>query len=74
VPIPHDIKGNCVYAYVTLKEGNKYSQELKIELINLVRKLLSPVHTPDIIHWAPSLPKNQVWKNYEKNFKKNCIF
>jgi len=74
VPIPHDIKGNCVYAYVTLKEGNKYSQELKIELINLVRKLLSPVHTPDIIHWAPSLPKTRSGKIMRRILRKIASF
>jgi len=74
VPISHDIKGNCVYAYVTLKEGFQYSKELKIELLNLVRKLLSPVHSPDFIHWAPSLPKTRSGKIMRRILRKIASF
>ncbi len=59
VGFPHDIKGQGIYAYVTLKQGIAPSEELRKELVAHVRKHIGPLATPDVIHWAPGLPKTR---------------
>ena len=62
VGYPHDIKGWGIYAYVTLKNGFEETEELKKNLINEVRKIVGPIASPDLIQWAPSLPKTRSGK------------
>ena len=70
VGYPHDIKGWGVYAYVTLKNGFKESDELKKDLINEVRKVLGPIASPDLIQWAPGLPKTRSGKIMRRILRK----
>jgi len=62
VGMPHDIKGQGIYAYVTLKAGQQKSDDLKKELVAHVRKEIGPIATPDKIQWADSLPKTRSGK------------
>ena len=62
VGMPHDIKGQGIYAYVTLKTGQVKSDDLKKELVTHVRKEIGPIATPDKIQWADSLPKTRSGK------------
>ena len=62
VGMPHDIKGQGIYAYVTLKSGQQKSDDLKKELVAHVRKEIGPIATPDKIQWADSLPKTRSGK------------
>jgi len=57
VGYPHDIKGQGIYCYVTLMSGEAPSDELRVELRNWVRKEIGPIASPDLIQWAPGLPK-----------------
>ncbi|MFV7930250.1 AMP-binding enzyme, partial [Enterococcus faecium] len=59
VGYPHDIKGQGIYAYVTLKAGVEAAETLRAELVAHVRKLIGPIATPDLIQWAPGLPKTR---------------
>ena len=70
VGYPHDIKGWGVYAYVTLKTSFKESDELKKDLINEVRKVIGPVASPDLIQWAPGLPKTRSGKIMRRILRK----
>lgn len=70
VGFPHDIKGQGLYAYVTLNTGVPSSKELKKELINLVRKEIGPIATIDVIHWAPGLPKTRSGKIMRRILRK----
>jgi len=70
VGYPHDIKGQGIYAYVTLKNGLKPSEKLKEELIRQVRKEIGPIAAPDIIHWAPGLPKTRSGKIMRRILRK----
>ncbi len=70
VGYPHEIKGQGIYAYVTLMAGREYTDELKAELIKHVRKEIGPVATPDIIHWAPGLPKTRSGKIMRRILRK----
>ena len=70
VGYPHDIKGRGIYAYVTLKTGFKESDELKKDLINEVRKVIGPVASPDLIQWAPGLPKTRSGKIMRRILRK----
>ena len=70
VGYPHDIKGQGIYAYVTLMAGEEYTDELKAELIKHVRKEIGPVATPDVIHWAPGLPKTRSGKIMRRILRK----
>lgn len=70
VGYPHDIKGQGIYAYVTLMAGEQYTDELKAELIKHVRSEIGPVATPDIIHWAPGLPKTRSGKIMRRILRK----
>jgi len=70
VGYPHDVKGQGIYAYVTPIVGATPSEELKKELIQLVRKEIGPIATPDIIQWAPSLPKTRSGKIMRRILRK----
>ncbi|MGH1426614.1 MAG: acetate--CoA ligase [Arenicella sp.] len=70
VGFPHDIKGEGIYAYVTLMVGEEYTDELKVELIKHVRSEIGPVATPDVIHWAPGLPKTRSGKIMRRILRK----
>ncbi|CCJ90049.1 Acetyl-coenzyme A synthetase [Cronobacter turicensis 564] len=62
VGIPHSIKGQAIYAYVTLNHGEEPSAELYSEVRNWVRKEIGPLATPDVLHWTDSLPKTRSGK------------
>ncbi len=70
VGYPHDIKGQGIYAYVTLKTGQAPSDALKQELAQTVRKIIGPIATPDIIQWAPGLPKTRSGKIMRRILRK----
>jgi len=70
VGYPHDIKGQGLYAYVTLNSGIKGTNELKQELINLVRADIGPIASPDFIQWAPHLPKTRSGKIMRRILRK----
>ncbi|HCR19643.1 MAG TPA: acetyl-coenzyme A synthetase, partial [Candidatus Latescibacteria bacterium] len=70
VGFPHEIKGQGIYAYVTLNVDVEYTDELKTELRNWVRKEIGPVATPDVIHWAPGLPKTRSGKIMRRILRK----
>jgi acetyl-CoA synthetase len=70
VGYPHDIKGQGIYAYVTLVNGIQPGDELRKELINHVRKEIGPIATPDIIQWAPGLPKTRSGKIMRRILRK----
>ena len=59
---PHDIKGQGIYCYITLKENFKPSESLKRTLIGHVRKEISPIATPDVVQFTDSLPKTRSGK------------
>ncbi len=69
-PMPHDIKGQGLYAFVTLKEGIAESDELKKELVNHVRKEIGPIAAPDKIQFAPGLPKTRSGKIMRRILRK----
>jgi len=70
VGYPHDIKGNALYCYVTLKVGESESGDLERELKLWVRKQIGPIATPDIIQFAPSLPKTRSGKIMRRILRK----
>ncbi len=70
VGMPHDIKGQGIYAYVTLKTGVSESEPLVKELKAQVRKHLSPIATPDVIHFASALPKTRSGKIMRRILRK----
>jgi len=70
VGYPHDIKGQGIYAYVTLKAGEQTSEELRKELVQWVRKEIGPIATPDLIQWAPGLPKTRSGKIMRRILRK----
>ncbi len=70
VGYPHDIKGQGIYAYVTLMEGIEPSEELRRELVALVRSEIGAIATPDVIQWAPSLPKTRSGKIMRRILRK----
>jgi acetyl-CoA synthetase len=69
-PIPHEIKGQGLYAYVTLKEGIHESEELKKELIGHVRKEIGAIAAPEAIQFAPALPKTRSGKIMRRILRK----
>ena len=69
-PMPHEIKGQGLYAYVTLVDGVKESDELKKELVNHVRKEIGPIAAPDKIQFAPGLPKTRSGKIMRRILRK----
>jgi acetyl-CoA synthetase len=70
VGFPHEIKGQGIYCYVTLMEGEEYTDELKVELRNWVRKEIGPIASPDAIQWAPGLPKTRSGKIMRRILRK----
>jgi len=70
VGFPHDIKGQGIYAYVTLVSGEEGSEELRQELIAHVRKEIGPIATPDFLQWAPGLPKTRSGKIMRRILRK----
>ena len=70
VGFPHEIKGQGIYAYVTLNAGEEYSEALREELKKQVRNVIGPVATPDQIHWAPALPKTRSGKIMRRILRK----
>ncbi|WP_431283261.1 acetate--CoA ligase [Humitalea sp. 24SJ18S-53] len=70
VGMPHEIKGQGIYAYVTLKTGIDPTDALKKELVAWVRKEIGPIATPDAIQWAPGLPKTRSGKIMRRILRK----
>ena len=67
---PHDIKGQGIYAYVTLNAGEEPSEELRMELVKWVRHEIGPIATPDWLQWAPGLPKTRSGKIMRRILRK----
>ena len=70
VGYPHDIKGQGIYAYVTLMNDAEPSEELKAELVRHVRSEIGPIATPDLLQWAPGLPKTRSGKIMRRILRK----
>jgi acetyl-CoA synthetase len=70
VGFPHDIKGQGIYAYVTLKVTETPSEELRRELVAWVRQEISPIAAPDLLQWAPGLPKTRSGKIMRRILRK----
>ena len=70
VGFPHEIKGQGIYAYVSLMEGVSASDELQKKLIKFVRKEIGPIAAPDVIQWAPALPKTRSGKIMRRILRK----
>ncbi|KAK9864775.1 hypothetical protein WJX84_003544 [Apatococcus fuscideae] len=72
VPMEHPIKGQGIYAFVSLMEGHSYPPDEKVrqELISTVRRVIGPIATPDKIHWAPGLPKTRSGKIMRRILRK----
>lgn len=70
VGYPHDIKGQGIYAYVTLMAGTETSEELRTELSNWVRQDIGPIAKPDVIQFAPALPKTRSGKIMRRILRK----
>lgn len=72
VGYPHDIKGQGIYAYVTLMQGVEPTDELKKELVKLCVKEIGPIAKPDLIQWAPGLPKTRSGKIMRRILRKTA--
>lgn len=70
VGFPHEIKGQGIYAFVTLKVGEVPSETLKSALVQSVRKEIGPIASPDLIQWAPGLPKTRSGKIMRRILRK----
>jgi acetyl-CoA synthetase len=70
VGYPHAIKGQGIYAYVTLMTGEEYTEALRKELVAWVRKEIGPIASPDLIQWAPGLPKTRSGKIMRRILRK----
>lgn len=70
VGVPHSIKGQAIYAYITLNHGEEPTPELYTEVRNWVRKEIGPIATPDILHWTDSLPKTRSGKIMRRILRK----
>ncbi len=70
VGFPHDLKGQGIYAYVTLNAGEATTEALRKELVTWVRKEIGPIASPDLIQWAPSLPKTRSGKIMRRILRK----
>jgi acetyl-CoA synthetase len=70
VGMPHDIKGEAIYAYIVLKEGYHPSEELRKALVNHIRKVIGPVATPDVIQFVSGLPKTRSGKIMRRILRK----
>jgi len=70
VGYPHDIKGQGIYAYVTLMTGVEETEELRKELVKQVRAEIGPIASPDVIQWSPGLPKTRSGKIMRRILRK----
>jgi acetyl-CoA synthetase len=70
VGYPHDIKGQGIFCYVTLQSGIEPGEELRKELVGWVRKEIGPIATPDVVQWAPGLPKTRSGKIMRRILRK----
>ncbi|PWS38750.1 acetate--CoA ligase [Falsiroseomonas bella] len=70
VGMPHDLKGQGIYCYVTLKSGEEPTEALRKELVAWVRKEIGPIAAPDAIQWAPGLPKTRSGKIMRRILRK----
>ena len=70
VGFPHEIKGQGIYAYVTLNHGVEYTDDLKDVLKKQVRTIIGPIAAPDVVHWAPGLPKTRSGKIMRRILRK----
>jgi acetyl-CoA synthetase len=70
VGYPHELKGQGIYAYVTLRAGYEYTEPLRMELVKHVRKEIGPIAAPDIVQWAPGLPKTRSGKIMRRLLRK----
>ena len=70
VGMPHDVKGQGIYAYVTLNAGEPDSEELRQELRQFVRGEIGPIASPDVIQFAPALPKTRSGKIMRRILRK----
>ncbi len=70
VGAPHDIKGQGIYAYVTLNAGEQPDEDLRTELVQWVRKEIGPIASPDWLQWAPGLPKTRSGKIMRRILRK----
>jgi acetyl-CoA synthetase len=70
VGYPHDLKGQGIYAYVTLMEGEEPTDDLRKELVKWVRQEIGPIASPDLIQWAPGLPKTRSGKIMRRILRK----
>ena len=70
VGFPHEIRGQGIYAYVTLMAGDKPSDDLRKELVQWVRKEIGPIATPDVLQFAPALPKTRSGKIMRRILRK----
>ena len=70
VGYPHDLKGQGIYAYVTLKIGVEPSDDLRRELVQWVRREIGPIASPDLLQWAPGLPKTRSGKIMRRILRK----
>ncbi len=70
VGVPHDIKGQAIYAYITLNDGEVPSSELHKAVRDWVRKEIGPIATPDFLHWADALPKTRSGKIMRRILRK----
>jgi acetyl-CoA synthetase len=73
VGVPHDIKGQGIYVYVTLNAGIEPSEALRLELKNWVRREIGPIASPDCIQWAPGLPKTRSGKIMRRILRKIAV-
>ena len=70
VGYPHDIKGQGIYCYVTLMSGEEPTEDLRTELRDWVRKEIGPIASPDLVQWAPGLPKTRSGKIMRRILRK----
>ena len=70
VGVDHPVKGQGIYAYVSLMDGQEPSEELRKELITAVRGTIGAFAAPDVIHWAPALPKTRSGKIMRRILRK----
>jgi acetyl-CoA synthetase len=70
VGYPHDLKGQGIYAYVTLRVSEEPNEELRRELVAWVRQEISPIASPDLVQWAPGLPKTRSGKIMRRILRK----
>jgi len=70
VGVPHPVKGQGIYAYVTLVAGEQETEELRQALVAQVRQMIGPIATPDVIQWAPALPKTRSGKIMRRILRK----